>query len=195
MLPQEKRALFDSVAPYSAATALTPGPSPGGALSPYAARPLRGAAGAAASPAYRGTPAGLGAGAAAGLSPLAGGGSLALRGRAAKYADVVRAMNAAGEGGGYNAVAEFAAACSDEAAGERRTTMARVWQVLAAVLGGVGGLPAAARAQRGEALLAGARSYLEANCVAYMQKVVAAHRTQVGGMGCTTPHQWAWWGG
>ena len=58
--------------------------------------------------------------------------------------------------------------------------MLRVWQVLARVVGGVEGLPAAARAQRGEVLLAGARRYLEDNCVAYMQKVVAAHRAQVG---------------
>lgn len=42
-------------------------------------------------------------------------------------------------------------------AGERRTTMLRVWQVLSKVLAGVGGLPAAARTQRTEALLAGAR--------------------------------------
>ena len=58
--------------------------------------------------------------------------------------------------------------------------MARVWQVLARLLGGLGGLPAGARAQRSEALVAGARKYLEDNFVAYMQKVVAAHRTQVG---------------
>lgn len=172
---QERRALFDSVAPYTASTALTPGPSPGGALSPYAARPLGG--GAAPSPAYHGTPLG-----GAGLSPLAPG-NLALRGRAAKYAEVVRKMSASGgAAGGINVVAEFAAACADEAAGERRTTMARVWQVLAALLGGLGGLPAAARAQRTEALLGGARRYLEANYVAYLQKVVAAHRTQVRGV-------------
>lgn len=42
-------------------------------------------------------------------------------------------------------------------AGERRTTMLRVWQVLTKVLAGVGGLPGAARTQRTEALLVGAR--------------------------------------
>jgi hypothetical protein len=60
--------------------------------------------------------------------------------------------------------------------------MLRVWQVLSKVLAGVGGLPAAARAQRTEALLAGARRYLEDNFVAYMQKVIQAHRTQVGAL-------------
>lgn len=174
---QEKRALFDSVAPYSTSTALTPGPSPGGAMSPYAARPMAG--GVSPSPAYRGTPL-MG-----GRSPLMGGtplaaGNLQLRGRAAKYAEVVRKMNAADAAGGqsYNAVGDFAAACADDSDGERRTTMARVWQVLSRLLGGVGGLPAAARTQRTEALLAGARRYLEDNFTAYMQKVVATHRTQ-----------------
>ncbi|KAL4437959.1 hypothetical protein ABPG77_004180 [Micractinium sp. CCAP 211/92] len=172
---QEKRALFDSVAPYSTSTALAPGPSPGGAMSPYAPRPLPGA-GAGPSPAYRGTPLGaLGVG----RSPLAPG-NLALRGRAAKYADVVRKVNAAGAAGsqGYSPVQDFAAACADESNGERRTTMLRVWQVLSRLLGGVAGLPAAARTQRTEALLVGARSYLEDNFTAHMQKVVATHRTQ-----------------
>ncbi|PSC75508.1 nuclear pore complex NUP93A-like [Micractinium conductrix] len=171
---QEKRTLFDSVAPYSAASALTPGPSPGGAMSPYAPR-----GGAAPSPAYRGTPGGaFGRSSLAGGTPLAAG-NLALRGRAAKYAEVVRKLNAAEAGGqAYSAVEDFAAACADESNGERRTTMARVWQVLARLLGGLGGLPAGARAQRSEALVAGARKYLEDNFVAYMQKVVAAHRTQ-----------------
>lgn len=109
-LLQEKRALFDSVAPYSTSTALTPGPSPGGAMSPYAPRPLPGA-GAAPSPAYRGTPLGaLGVG----RSPLAAG-NLALRGRAAKYAEVVRRLNAGGQGN--SPVQEFAAACADESNG------------------------------------------------------------------------------
>ena len=115
---QEKRALFDSVAPYSAATALTPGPSPGGALSPYAARPLGGGAGGPAT-AYRGTPLLLGGG----LSPLVGGplaaGNLALRGRAAKYAEVVKKLTAAGGvTQGFQAVQDFAAACADESNGE-----------------------------------------------------------------------------
>ncbi len=115
-VPQEKRALFDSVAPYSTSTALAPGPSPGGAMSPYAPRPLPGA-GAGPSPAYRGTPLGaLGVG----RSPLAPG-NLALRGRAAKYADVVRKVNAAGAAGSqrYSPVQDFAAACADESNGAR----------------------------------------------------------------------------
>lgn len=61
--------------------------------------------------------------------------------------------------------------------------MLRVWQVLSRLLGGVAGLPAAARTQRTEALLAGARSYLEDNFTAHMQKVVATHRTQVRARG------------
>ncbi len=58
--------------------------------------------------------------------------------------------------------------------------MLRVWQVLARVLAGTAGLPPSARSQRIEALLEGARKYLEDNFVAYMQKVVQTHRTQVG---------------
>lgn len=57
--------------------------------------------------------------------------------------------------------------------------MLRVWQVLERVLGGVGELPATARAQRLEALLAGGVGYLEENFVAYMQSVVHTHRMQV----------------
>lgn len=117
---QEKRALLDSVAPYSASTARTPGPSPGGAMSPYAARPLPGT-GAAPSPAYRGAPSGaLGMARSPLGRPLAAG-NLALRGRAAKYAEVVRKMNAAGGvgGQGYSPVQEFMAACADESGGGR----------------------------------------------------------------------------
>ncbi|KAL4859943.1 Nuclear pore complex protein NUP93A [Chlorella vulgaris] len=174
---QEKRALFDSVAPYSSSTALTPGPSPGGHMSPYAARPLPAAGLMSPGLAYRGTPL------LAGRSPLGGAplaaSNLQLRGRAAKYAGVVKKMNAAAAAGqAYDAVREFAAACADDTNGERRTTMLRVWQVLGRVLGGAAGLAPAARTQRSEALLAGARGYLEDNYVSYMQKVVAAHRAQ-----------------
>lgn len=84
-------------------------------MSPYAARPMGGAGGLA--PAYRGTPL-LGGG----LSPLGGGpmaaGNLALRGRAAKYAEVVKKLNAAGGvAQGFPAVQDFAAACADDSNG------------------------------------------------------------------------------
>lgn len=57
--------------------------------------------------------------------------------------------------------------------------MQRVWAVLERVLGGVAGLPPAAKAQRVEALLAGGVRYLEENYAAYMQTVVQTHRMQV----------------
>eukprot|EP00887_Chlorella_sp_A99_P000841 scaffold5.g841.t1 len=173
---QEKRALFDAVMPYSAATGTGASPGPGlspGPLSPYApARVGAPAGGAAPSPAYRGLLARGGAG--AGRSPLAGGG-LVLRGRAAKYAEVVRKINqAAASHTPYpKAVSDFAAACADEPTGERRTTMLRVWRVLERLLAGLASLPAAAHTQRVEALLAGARRYLEENFQAYMSNVAA----------------------
>ena len=85
-------------------------------MSPYAARPMAGTGGP--TPAYRGTPLMLGGG----LSPLGGGplaaGNLALRGRAAKYAEVVKKLNAAGGvAQSFQAVQEFAAACADESNG------------------------------------------------------------------------------
>ena len=46
--------------------------------------------------------------------------------------------------------------------------------------GGILSLPAVAKAQRTEALLAGAVKYLEESYVAYMQNVVQTHRMQVG---------------
>lgn len=140
---REKRALLDSVEPFSAAAA-----------------PL-----------------------AAGLHPPAavgaahGGGAL-LRGRASKYAETVRKINAAlASGQRYEAVADFAAACADDTGGDRRTTMLRLWQVLQRQLDGVYSLPASARSQREALLVSGARKYLEENFVAYMQQVVQTHRT------------------
>lgn len=251
---QEKRALLESVGPYSLATgaggARTPGLSPGGYFSPYARTPGGAAAGypgtpgGALTPSYRGTP--LGGARTPGGGAAAGG--LALRGRAAKYAEVVRKINAADASKQtFDAVAEFAAACADEPAGgwasgtawgqlrgvrrrpaalgggalrarqhtptccacpsgppaaaaprrsaapapppagEKRTSMARVWAVLGRALAGVAGLPASAKAQRTEALLAGGVRYLEENFVAYMQSVVQAHRMQVRAGGRAGP--------
>ena len=172
----EKRALFDTVMPYSApAGGLSPGS--GGGSTPGAPRsPLGGGIGwpGASAAGFRGA-----AAAAAGRSPLATG-NLQLRGRAAKYADVVRKLNQAlASKASYSPVGDFAAACADEPNGERRTTMVRVWRVLERVLAGAAGLPVAAHTQQLEALLAGSRKYLEQNFVAYMNNVVQAHRAQV----------------
>ena len=86
-------------------------------MSPYAARSMAAGSGAGPSPAYRGTPSSM----LGGRSPLAAG-NLQLRGRAAKYAKIVKKLNAAGAAGGggsaYNAVQDFAAACADESNGE-----------------------------------------------------------------------------
>lgn len=123
------------------------------------------------------------------VSTTPGGGSAAsgiiLRGRVAKYADIVRKMNASVVSGRrYEAVGDFAAACADDitaaGGGDRRTTMLRVWQVLQRQLEGVYNLPgqgAPARAQREAALITGGRHYLEENFIAFMQNVVATHRT------------------
>ena len=139
---REKRALLDSVEPFSASAA-----------------PL-----------------------ASGLHPpasTAASGGVILRGRAARYAQVIRKVNsAAASGQKYEAVADFAAACVDDAGGgEHRTTLLRLWQVLQRQLEGVYALPPSARSQREVLLVAGARKYLEENFVAYTQQVVQTHRT------------------
>jgi len=140
---REKRALLDSVEPFSAAAApLTVGLHP---------------------------PAAVGA---------AHGRGVLLHGRAFKYAEIVRKINAAlASGQQYDAVADFVAACADDTGGDRRTTMLRLWQVLQRQLDGVYSLSASARSQRESLLISGARKYLEENFVAYMQQVVHTHRT------------------
>lgn len=139
---REKRALLDSVEPFSTA----------------------------ASP--------LGGGGIPTSTPPAARGGLLLRGRAARYAEVIRKINAAlASGQRYEAVGDFAAACSEDAGGDQRTTVLRLWQVLQRQLDGVYSLPASARSQREALLISGARKYLEENFVAYMQQVVVTHRT------------------
>jgi nuclear pore complex protein Nup93 len=178
---EDRATLLDSVVPYSAS--VVPGPSPGGAMSPYTASGgIRGGGGAS----YRGTSGGPG-----GRGTLAAAG-LQIRGRAAKYAGVVKKILKAQSGGQMledAAVSDFAAACAEDGGGlgvaaadggggERRTTMLRVWQVLQHILERVGSLPHAAIVPRRETMVAGARGYLQENFVAYMQGVVATHRTQ-----------------
>jgi nuclear pore complex protein Nup93 len=159
----EKRALLDAGGAGGALSAAV-GPSPGGEGSPY----------------YRGSA--IGVGTAAG-SPA----PLRLRGRAMRYADVVRKINAAeATRRKIDAAAAFADACSADDGplasggneGSRRTTIARVWQVLQRLLAGTTSLPPSARGQRETASIHGARRYLEENFQAYMQGVVAAHRSQ-----------------
>ena len=170
---QDRTTLLESVVPFSSAVT-APGPSPGGAMSPYAPSPplLSGNS----TTAYRGTPG-------AGRKGLAAAG-LQLRGRAAKYAAVIGKLvenQAAGRSLTGEFIREFTSACMEEGgliAGEHRTTMLRVWQVIERVLSAAPGLPKAAVAQREEALLAGAKGYLQDNYHAYMQSVVASHRTQ-----------------
>jgi hypothetical protein len=146
---REKRALLDSVAPFSAAA--SPLALPGGPAG-----------------AYRGAP----------PPPALPGAQL--RGRAARYAAVVRKINAAeASGSAYESVADFAAAAAaEDAGGERGTTVLRLWQVAARQLEGARALPPAARAAREARALAGARRYLEDNFAAHAQRVVASHRQQ-----------------
>lgn len=111
-------------------------------------------------------------------------GGAMLRGRAGRYADIVRKLNASlATGQRYEAIDDFVAAAAAEdrggASGESRTTMLRVWQVLQRqIQSSVYDLPASARTQRTSILLSGARGYLEDNFVAYMQNVVNTHRAQ-----------------
>jgi nuclear pore complex protein Nup93 len=178
---EDRATLLDSVVPYSAS--VVPGPSPGGAMSPYTASEGIGGGGGAS---YRGTSGGPG-----GRGTLAAAG-LQIRGRAAKYAGVVKKILKAQSGGQMledAAVSDFAAACAEDGGGlgvaaadggggERRTTMLRVWQVLQHIFKRLGSLPHAAIIPRRETMVAGARGYLQENFVAYMQGVVATHRTQ-----------------
>lgn len=182
---EDRATLLDSVVPYSAS--VLPGPSPGGAMSPYTSSGgIGGGGGGGGGASYRGTPGGPG-----GRGTLAAAG-LQIRGRAAKYAGVVKQIVKTQAGGQMledAAVSDFAAACAEDGGGlgvagadggggERRTTMLRVWQVLQHNLKGVGSLPHAAIIPRREIMVAGGRGYLQENFVAYMQGVVATHRTQ-----------------
>lgn len=111
-------------------------------------------------------------------------GGAMLRGRAAKYANIVRKINSSlATGQKYEAIGDFLAAAAAEDRGsvgsDTRTTILRVWQVLKSQLQSqLYDLPPSAQTQRSLLLLNGSRSYLEDNFVAYMQNVVNTHRAQ-----------------
>lgn len=108
---------------------------------------------------------------------------LVLRGRAAKYADVIQKINASmASNQKYAAIDDFASATAGETAGDKRTTIHRVWQALQRQLvneeGSVYSFPPTALSQRESFLVSGSKKFLQENYVSYMQTVVHAHRTQ-----------------
>lgn len=105
-----------------------------------------------------------------------------LRGKAARYADVVKAMNKAisDETKLESAVGMFAEACkvgsmtTKDAVG---TTLLRLWQISEKMLRNVGSIPASASLQKTALMIEGTRSYLEENFQGHMENVVQSHRT------------------
>lgn len=105
-----------------------------------------------------------------------------LRGKAAKYAEVVKEMNKAISTGTKldSAVGSFANACkvgsltNKDAVG---TTMLRLWTISEKMLAKVADIPASASLQKTMLMIDGTRSYLEENFHAHMASVVQSHRT------------------
>lgn len=105
-----------------------------------------------------------------------------LRGKAARYADVVKEMNKAISNNTKleSAVGMFAEACkvgsttTKDASG---TTLLRLWQISEKMLRDVRSIPAAASLQKTALMIDGTRSYLEENFQGHMENVVQSHRT------------------
>ena len=105
-----------------------------------------------------------------------------LRGKAAKYAEVVKEMNKAISMGTKldSAVGSFAAACkvgsltNKDATG---TTLLRLWTISEKMLTKVTDIPASATLQKTMLMIEGSRSYLQENFHAHMENVVQSHRT------------------
>mmetsp|Transcript_10427 Transcript_10427/g.20614 ORF Transcript_10427/g.20614 Transcript_10427/m.20614 type:complete len:791 (+) Transcript_10427:141-2513(+) len=104
-----------------------------------------------------------------------------LRGKAAKYADVVKALNAAiANGTKIDAVSMFTDACkvsSQSSKDSAGTTLLRLWTICQRMLAGVSDIPASAVSQKQMLMIDGVKSYLEDNFCAHMQSVVQHHRT------------------
>lgn len=104
-----------------------------------------------------------------------------LRGKAAKYADVVKEMNVCvSNGTKIDAASLFAAACkvttqaSKDVSG---TSLMRLWTISQRVLAHVADIPMSAVTQKNILMIQGARKYLEENFHAHMESVVQSHRT------------------
>jgi hypothetical protein len=105
-----------------------------------------------------------------------------LRGKAARYADVVKEMNKAISNSTNleSVVGMFAEACkvgsmtTKDAAG---TTLLRLWQISEKMLRRVRSIPESASLQKMGLMIEGTRSYLEENFQGHMENVVQSHRT------------------
>ena len=104
-----------------------------------------------------------------------------LKGRAAKYADVVQEMNAAiACGSKVNAADLFTTACKNNMQTMKDslgTTLLRLWNIVQYITKHVKDIPASAITQRQSLMIQGAKEYLEGNFVAHMQSIVKSHRT------------------
>ena len=105
-----------------------------------------------------------------------------VRGKAAKYAEVVKDINKAISSGIKleSAVNMFEAACkagsltTKDAMG---TTLLRLWQISKHMLSAVADIPASASLQKTTLMIEGTRSYLQENFKGYMENMVQSHRT------------------
>ncbi|KAK9915316.1 hypothetical protein WJX75_007541 [Coccomyxa subellipsoidea] len=108
-----------------------------------------------------------------------GNGAGTLSGRMKSYYETVRSLNdATAARQPFQAIPSFAAAAAqDPDDGERRSTMRMLWDVLARIAAAAEARTGAGAA-RTQALLRGARKYLEEGHVTYLQNTIQANRAQ-----------------
>jgi len=104
-----------------------------------------------------------------------------LRGRAARYSDVVKAMNAGIAGESRIDCAEmFLSSCKTSAQSTKElsaTSLVRIWYIVQQISSKLSDIPLSAASQRQVLMIQGSKRYLEENFVAHMESVVQAHRT------------------
>ena len=102
-----------------------------------------------------------------------------LRGKAAKYAEVVKDMNAAiSDGKVIDAVSMFRSACKvNTQTVKDGTTLLRLWTISERMIARVSDIPASAVSEKELLMIDGARKYLEENFHAHMENIVQNHRT------------------
>lgn len=104
-----------------------------------------------------------------------------LRGKAAKYAEVVKEINMCiSNGTKIDAASMFTAACKINAQASKDvsgTTLLRLWTISQRILAHVADIPNSAIAQKRILMIQGAKKYLEENFHAHMESIVQNHRT------------------
>lgn len=104
-----------------------------------------------------------------------------LRGKAAKYADVVKEMNdCISKGTKIDVSSMFTAACKVNAQALKDvsgTSLMRLWTISQKILERVNDIPMSAVTQKTFLMIQGAKRYLEENFHAHMESVVQSHRT------------------